>query len=160
MNEKGGHDPLVAFLKAVPYQKRDNAAARGTTFHDLAERILLGQTVEVPPEQVGMVESALAFMDDYKIEPTLVEAMVGSREHWYAGKADLFANGAIWDWKSGKRIYASTAFQLSAYANAEFTVDGDGKEQPVPACDAAYGVHIREGRLRRSPAAVRPGRVR
>lgn len=144
MAEKGGRDPLLAFLKAVPYQKRDNAAARGTTFHDLAERILLGQEVEVPPEQVGMVESALRFMDDYSIEPTLVEAMVASREHWYAGKADLFANGAAWDWKSGKRIYASTAFQLSAYAGAEFTVDADGKEQPVPECDRAYGVHIRD----------------
>jgi hypothetical protein len=144
MNQHGGHDPLVAFLKAIPNQRRDDAAARGTKFHDFAERILLGETVEVPPEQVGMVESALAFLDDYKIEPTLVEAVVGSREHQYAGKADLFANKAIWDWKSGKRIYPSTVFQLAAYAGAEFYVDADGKEQPIPECEAAYGVHIRE----------------
>jgi len=144
MSEYGGHDPLVAFLKAIPNQRRDTAATRGTTFHDFAERILLGEEVEVPPEQVGMVESALTFLEDYKIEAPLVEAVVGSRAHQYAGKADMFANGAIWDWKSGKRIYPSTVFQLAAYAGAEFYIDADGKEQPLPECEAAYGVHIRE----------------
>lgn len=145
MNEYGGRGPLLAFLKAIPNQRRDDAASRGTTFHDFAERILLGEEVEVPPDQVGMVESALAFLEDYKIEPTaVVEAIVGSRTHQYAGKADLFANGAIWDWKSGKKIYPSTVFQLAAYAGADFMLDADGKEQPVPECGAAYGIHIRE----------------
>jgi hypothetical protein len=144
MREHGGHDPLVAFLKAIPNQRRDTAGQRGTTFHDLAERILLGQSVEVPAEQVGLVESAIAFLEDYKIELPIVERVIGSREHQYAGKADLFANGAIWDWKTGKAIYASAAFQLNAYAGGEFMVGEDGKEHPVPECEAAYGVHIRE----------------
>ena len=139
-----GREPMVAALKAMPWQKRDEAAARGTTFHALAEQILLGHVVQVPPEQVGLVESALAFMDAYKIDPTLVEVAVGSREHKYAGTADLIANGAIWDWKSGKRIYPSVPFQLSAYAGAEFVVGADGYERPMPPIEASYGVHIRE----------------
>ena len=139
-----GREPMVAALKGIPWTRRDEAAARGTTFHALAEQILLGHMVEVPPEQVGLVESALAFMDAYKIDPTLVEVVVGSREHRYAGTADLIANGAIWDWKSGKRIYASVPFQLSAYAGAEFYLDADDAEQPMPEIRESYGVHIRE----------------
>ena len=138
-----GRAPMVGMLKEVPWQKRDDAALRGTTFHDLAERIANGEEVDVPEAQIPLVESALAFMEDYDIEPVLVEAVVGSREHRYAGKVDLIANDAIWDWKSGKRIYASTAFQLAGYAFAEFHGEG-GNEQPVPPVKAAYGVHIRE----------------
>ena len=137
-----GRAPMVASLKEVPWQKRDDAAARGTTFHDFAERIARGEEVDVPDSQVPLVESALAFMEDYDIEPVLIEAVVGSREHRYAGKLDLIANDAIWDWKSGKRIYASTAFQLAAYAFAEFYGEA-GDEHPMPPVSAAYGVHIR-----------------
>ena len=138
-----GRAPMVGALKEVPWQKRDDAALRGTTFHDLAERIALGEEVDVPEAQVPLVEAALAFMEDYDITPTLVEAVVGSREHRYAGKVDLFANDAIWDWKSGKRIYPATAFQLAGYAGAEFYGEG-GEEHPLPTVNAAYGVHISE----------------
>ena len=137
-----GRAPMVAMLKEVPWQRRDDAADRGTSFHDYAERIARGEEVDVPEPMVPLVESALAFMEDYDITPTLLEVAVGSREHLYAGKADLFANDAIWDWKSGKRIYASAAFQLNAYAFAEFYGE-NGDEHPIPEVNAAYGVHIR-----------------
>ncbi len=150
MNEKGGHAPVVQFLKAMPWAKRDTAGARGTTFHDFAERILLGEEVQVPPEQVGMVESALAFMDDWAIKPVLVEAAVASREHKWAGKLDLVADHnrgprAIFDWKSGKRIYTSAAYQLNAYGHAEFSGEA-GVEASIAdlGIEAAYGVHIRD----------------
>ena len=140
-----GRGPMVGALKETPWQKRDDAAARGTTFHDFAEQIALGNEVEVPDEQVPLVESALAFMEAYKIEPVAVEQIVASREHKYAGKFDLIADStlgrAIFDWKSGKRIYASTAFQCAAYALAEFM--GEDEEVPVPEVEAAFGVHIR-----------------
>jgi len=141
-----GRGPMVAALKETPWQRRDDAAARGTTFHDFAERIAKGEEVDVPDEQVGLVESCLAFMDEFSIgDDAIAEVCVGSREHRYAGKVDLIANGAIWDYKSGKRIYATTAYQLSAYANAEFMCDGDGgPESPLPEIREAYGVHIRE----------------
>ena len=137
-----GRGPMVAALKEVPWQKRDDAATRGTTFHDLAEKIARGEEVDVPEPLVPLVEHALQFMDDYDIEPQLIEACVGSREHQYAGKLDLIANDAIWDWKSGKRIYPTFAFQLAAYAFAEFHGE-NGNEQPLPPVNAAYGVHIR-----------------
>jgi hypothetical protein len=141
-----GRGPMVAALKETPWQRRDDSAARGTTFHEFAERIVRGEEVDVPDEQVGLVESCLKFLDDYGIgDDALAEVCVGSREHRYAGKVDLFANDSIWDYKSGKRIYASTAFQLNAYGHAEFTCDGQGgPESQLPKVGAAYGVHIRE----------------
>jgi hypothetical protein len=138
-----GRGPMVAALKETPWQKTKNAQDRGTTFHDFAERILNGEEVDVPVEQEPLVESALAFMEDYNIEPVLVEAAVGHRASRYAGKLDLIANDSIWDWKSGKRIYPTTALQLAAYAFAEFYGE-NGDEHPLPEVHAAYGVHIRE----------------
>lgn len=144
-----GRGPMVAALKATPWEKRDRAADRGTAFHEYAERILNGEQVDVPDEQVPLVESALAFMQAWQIRPVLTEAAVGSREHWYAGTLDLVADHnrgprAIFDWKSGKRIYASAAFQLNAYGHAEFHGTG-GVEHPMAdlGIEAAYGVHIR-----------------
>lgn len=142
-----GRNPMVYALKELPWARRDEAAARGTEFHEYAERIVNGEEVDVPEAQVGMVRSALAFLEDYAIQPVLVEAAVGSREHLYAGKLDLIADSnrgrAIWDWKSGKAIYPRFALQLNAYAFAEFHGEG-GDEAPLPECEAAYGVHIRE----------------
>lgn len=154
-----GRGPMVAALKEIPWQRRDDAADDGTKFHDFAERLMLGEDVDVPDRHVGKVEAALAFMDDYKVEPLAVEACVASREHRYAGKVDLFANSTlgrcIFDWKSGKRIYASTAYQLSAYANAEFMGE-NGEESPVPVVEAAYGVHIRDDGYDVYPLAFGP----
>lgn len=140
-----GRGPMVAALKETPWQRTKDAGDRGTNFHDYAERIANGEEVDVPDDMVPLVENALRFMEDYKIEPVLVEACVGSREHRYAGKLDLIADSSlgrcIFDWKSGKRIYPTFALQLAAYAFAEF--HGEGVEAPLPECEAAYGVHVR-----------------
>jgi hypothetical protein len=140
---------MVDALKGVPWERRDSAAARGTTLHDIADQIVRGQEVDVPDSLVPVVESAVRFMEDWHIEPILTETAVGSREHWYAGTLDLVADSnraprAIYDWKSGKAIYTGAAWQLNAYGHAEFH-GLDGHEHPVSelGIEAAYGVHIR-----------------
>ena len=141
MNEKGGRNAVVRFLKDLPWDKRDSAAKRGSVLHDYAENLLNGERVEVAAEHVPVMESALAFMEDWQIEPLLVEACVASRRHKWAGKLDLIAKYVhpetrhsgvgIFDWKSGKALYPEYAWQLNAYAHAEFTgLDGD--EKPLP----------------------------
>lgn len=143
-----GRAPMVAALKETPWQQSQDAANRGTTFHDLAERIIKGETVEPSPEQAPLVDSALSFLRDYRIRPVLTEVAVASREHQYAGKLDLVADStvgrAVWDWKSGKRIYPEASLQLNAYGHAEFHGE-DGDEHSIGALgiEAAYGVHIR-----------------
>lgn len=152
MAEHGGPGPLRAYLKEIPWQRRDDAGARGNVLHDHAEALLHGHEVDVAEQDAPVMESALEFMEDWHIEPLLIETPVASREHWYAGTLDLIAKyrhpvtgiegTAIWDWKSGKAIYPEYAMQLCAYAFAEFSgLNGD--ESPLPKTDASFGVHIR-----------------
>lgn len=149
-----GRGPMVGALKETPWQKRDDAADRGTRLHDHAENLLRGETVDVPDDLVPVIENALRFLEEWRIEPVLIEECVGSREHWYAGKLDLVARYrdprtggsgvGIFDWKSGKSIYASTAFQLVGYAFAEFHGQrGDETPMNTYGIDSAFGVHIR-----------------
>lgn len=145
-----GEAPMVAALKDVPWQQRDAAGNRGTEVHDLAERYLKGEKIEVPDEIAGHVEACAQFIEDWDIKPVLVEACVGSREHQYAGKLDLVADSAnaprsIFDWKTAKSgIYGETAFQLVGYGMAEFHGE-HGDEAPMAdlGIQESYGVHIR-----------------
>lgn len=147
-----GRGPMVQALKGIPWEKRDSAGRRGNVLHDYAESLLNGDEIDVAEEHVPVMEHALAFMEDWHIEPLLVEFPCASREHRWAGTGDLIAKYrrpdtgregvAIFDWKSGKGLYPEYAWQLNAYAHAEFYgVDGD--EHPLPACDDAFGVQIR-----------------
>lgn len=147
-----GERGMVAALKEVPWKRRDDAGARGTTIHDIAERLLLDEEVDVPDELVPVAENLLRFFDEWQIDPLLLEQPVASREHWYAGTFDLIARYkrpdtgavgvAIWDYKSGKAIYPECAMQLAAYAGAEF-YGLNGDERPIPTVDGAFGVHVR-----------------
>lgn len=160
-----GESGMVKALADVPWKKRDDAGARGTTLHDYAEALLRGDEVDVDDELVPVIEHALQFMEDWQIEPIATEVAVASREHWYAGTADLFANYtrpdtghmgvAIFDWKSGKALYPEYAWQLNAYAFAEFA-GLEGNEESLPACDAAFGVHIRSDGYDVAPFAFSP----
>lgn len=145
-----GDRAAIAALKEVPWQSRDDAAARGTEVHDLAERYLKGEEIHVPDAILGHVESCAQFISDWQIQPILIEETVGSRQHKYAGKLDLVADSkyaptAIFDWKTTKSgIYFETAFQLNAYAHADFYGE-DGNETPMNTVGIqdAYAVHIR-----------------
>lgn len=150
-----GRGPMIQALKGIPWAQRDQAGARGNILHEYAEELLHGREIDVAEEHVPVMESALAFMEDWHITPVLVETAVASREHQWAGTLDLLANytrpdtghqgTAIFDWKSGKALYPEYGWQMNAYAHAEFyngTVDG--VEGQVPACDAAFGVQIRD----------------
>lgn len=153
-----GRGPMVAALKETPWAERDAAARRGSEIHDLAERLVHGQDVEVPEEIEGHVRACAAFLDDYGIEPVLVEAVVGHRAHWWAGRLDLIARvhdgrTVLIDWKSSRSgIYGEAALQLSAYRSAEFYVcpvddhvthPGVYAEHPLPQVDECWGVHLR-----------------
>lgn len=142
---------MIAAVKIAHKTKRDTAGARGTDVHTFAERVLKGEEVEVPEALAGYVESAVAFMEDWRIEPLVIERPLASREHRYAGKCDLIARACashvgIFDFKTAASgIYGETALQQSAYANSEFYAAEDKTEHPIPelGIEAAYGVHLR-----------------
>lgn len=144
-----GRGPMVAALKETPWQRRDAAADRGSIVHAIAERIALGETVEVDDTVAGYVEAAVAFLDDWGVEPLVVERPIAHRAHWWAGTADLFGRlpdgrVVLADWKTADSgIWPETCLQLAAYRHGEFYVDPDGDEQPLPATDLVLGVHLR-----------------
>lgn len=144
----GGRGPAVAYLKELPWQKRDDAAIRGTDVHALAERLAHGEEVEVPEHLAGHVQGYVDWLDANQPEVLLTERPVASRQWRYAGTFDIIARmgGAVWllDVKTSSGVYGSTALQLTAYGNAEFYLAEDGTEQPLPAIER-YGVlHVTE----------------
>ena len=143
-----GRGPAVAALKAIPWQARDEAAVRGADVHSLAEELLHGREVDVPEHLVAYVDGYVRWLDEFDVTPVLTERQVASRAHWYAGTFDAIVDlgGERWllDWKTSKGVYGSTALQVAAYAGAEFYVDDDGAEQPVPQVDRLGVVHITE----------------
>lgn len=142
-----GRYPMVNALKGIPWEQRDVAAARGTEVHTYGEAIVHGVEVEVPEHLAGHVEGYARFLDQWNVEPILVEKKVANREHWYAGTFDLIAtvNGEPWllDLKTSKGIYGETALQIAAYRNAEFWQDDEGHEQPMPEVARVGALHVR-----------------
>lgn len=130
-------------LKAARFSQRDAAARRGTEVHRLAETLLQGQEVDVPDELAGHVDAYVKFLDEWQPRPVLVESVVGSRRWSYGGTLDMVVDlpdgrRMIADIKTSRSgIYPEAAYQLAAYANAEFYLDANDAEQPM----ADLGIH-------------------
>ena len=135
-------------LKRARYTELDEAARRGTEVHDLAEQLSHGQEIEVPEELQGHVDSAVAFLDDWQPETLLTETVVASKKHMYAGTFDLLCklpDGGIClvDYKTSRSgIFAETAIQLGAYANADLYLDGDDNERPMSDLGITHGMAV------------------
>lgn len=150
-----GRESVVGALKGVPWDKRDEAAARGTDIHDLAERIIHGEEVAVPEHLAGYVQGYVDWLDAWGVVMHATEMVVGRRPSQgvpgYAGTfdadvtmgaGDLAGKRGLLDWKTSKGVYGENGLQLAAYANADFYLDADGTEQPMPAYDFLGVVHI------------------
>jgi hypothetical protein len=144
--------PISERLKRIsgaPWADRDSAAVRGTRIHTLAEPLSRGERVDVPSELAGHVESCVRFLDEWDVRPVLIERPVFHRRWHYGGTVDLvadLADGQRWilDYKTSRSgVFGDTAVQLSAYRYAEFYLDDDGAEQPMPEVDAAGVVWLR-----------------
>lgn len=132
-----GRDSMVAALKAVPNQRRDNAAVRGTKIHGYAEQVIAGEDVQVPDELVAHVQNVVKFLDEWKVRPLISECTIGSYAWGYAGTLDLvgeLSDGrrVLFDYKTGASgIWPETALQLAAYRHADAYVAPDGTEVPL-----------------------------
>src|SRR6266511_4269547 len=102
-------------LYGARYAVKDAAANRGTQVHKLAERLVTGEAVPVPDHLAGHVASYVHFLDDFDVQPILVEATVWHPEHGYCGTLDLIAD----------------------------LLDPDDPEHDMPTVDATGVVHVR-----------------
>ncbi len=146
--------PPAARLKALQnarYADRDTAGNRGTQVHGLAERLVRGEAVDVPADVEGHVRSYVQFLDDFHVEPILIEGVVMSHRHGYAGTLDLVCDlPALGDdrWlldlkTSRSGVFGETALQLAGYRYADTYVDEIGAEQPMIPVNRCGAVHIR-----------------
>lgn len=146
-----GRYKMVAALKETPWETRDTAAVRGTEVHVLAEKLIKGEEVEIPPHLTGHVDGYVRYLDTFEPTPILTEKSCANRQHRYAGRFDLIAeiDGTVWmlDNKTSRAIYGDNALQVDAYRNAEFYVEDDDPdtEIPMPEGIERLGIlHIRE----------------
>lgn len=136
-------------LERARWEQTRQAAARGTDIHQLAVAFADTGEADVPDDLAGHVDAYLRFIEDWHPEEHLVEVPVFHRRARYGGTLDLIAtlaDGQSWllDWKtSASGIWPETAIQLAAYRYAEFWLDSDGTEHPMPEVDRAGAVWLR-----------------
>jgi len=163
-----GRGPMVAALKEIPWQKRDEAAVRGTDVHALAERVIRGEAVEVPEHLAGHVEGYARWVDLFQVEALRTETAIANRACWYAGTFDAivrFGAGpwagrvALVDWKTSSGVYGETGLQTAAYARAEFMAPTPDAETPLPTIDATGVLHITDSGAQFYPLAHNPEQI-
>lgn len=150
-------------LQGARYEEKDRAARRGIEVHRAGEKLLAGESVQVPEEIAGHVEAYARFIEEFKVEPVHVEFSCVSYKWGYAGTADLCAwlqlpehgrSLLLLDVKTSRSgIYGETALQLAGYRYADVWVI-DGKEvepEPVRFCT---GIHVRGDGYDLLPLAV------
>lgn len=144
-----GHEAAVQAMRRAHTEKRDAAAVQGTAVHHHAEILARSGEVDAPEELIPFLEGYADFLDAWQITPLLMERPVGNREHWYAGMFDLIATSPLLcggkpvqiDIKTSKSVHGETKLQTAAYARAEFYIDEDGEEQPMPVLAGGFVAH-------------------
>ncbi len=156
MLAKNQERSAVEHLKGARWRSTNKAADRGTIVHAAIEAYIAGKPwtkdeleaelreARIEPEMwksaAGMIAGVMEFLWDKEPEILWSEATVYSREHGYAGTADIIARMAmggaekrpvIIDIKTSKSVYDDTALQLAAYAYADFVGRADGSEDPL-----------------------------
>jgi hypothetical protein len=105
-----------------------------------------------PRTAQNMWRQFLGWVDQYRPEFVKSEFTVWSDTYNYAGSADWWAYfktdgggkaAALVDSKSGVRIYPDVALQLAALAKADFILNDDGTQEPMPQFERFGALHIR-----------------
>lgn len=160
---------------------RDTAATRGTSVHDalevLASKGTPPELADFPAEDRGYVKALCRWWIDHDPEPVLVEQIVASPTHRFAGKFDLVAEiqgmRHLIDLKTSKRVYDTHHLQIAAYRlalmecgwddvslGAVLRVGEDGEYEFVPAnaepqdFESVCALYETLKKVRRKPKAV------
>lgn len=160
-------------IKGGRYEKRDAAAAKGTTVHKLAERLIAGERVTIPDGVEGYVQACVDFLNAFDARAVHVEAVVYSESRRHVGTLDLIADvllpdmpeydhiargedgysRGLFDWKTTRSgIFGDVALQLSPYRFSEFLITAGGEVIDMPEVDFCAGIHLRpDGRFECKP---------
>jgi hypothetical protein len=151
-------------LEKGRYEDTDKAKQSGTDVHKFGERLLRGETVKVPAELQGFVDSYVRFMEEFDFHPVYIEQAVYSKQHVYAGRLDIegdiilpdlpeyddiprddqgFTRALIDAKKTKSGIFGETGLQLTGYRHADTMILDDGRHVDRDSVDATFGLHIR-----------------
>jgi hypothetical protein len=139
----------VAMAAGAANRLRDSRAERGRKVHDVADKLIEGNPVDVDdPEVMTRAEQVIDFLETWDADVLARECTVYHEIHKYAGTFDLVADlsdGSRWllDYKTGSGVYSDVALQLAAYRYASHLVWG-GNDVPMPDVDRCGVVWIRE----------------
>lgn len=140
----------IDYLKRSPDRNTRHAADVGTAAHGVFETLSLGLPMpHLTPELEPFARHFADYLD--KVQPTYLrmEDTVWSEEHRYAGSFDAFAEiDGVRTWVDNKTtrsgVHAEVALQLSAYAHADYLLDGETGEQILmPEGNRGLVVHVR-----------------
>lgn len=104
--------------------KTKKSAEEGTMVHEIAEKIFLGESPEIPELIKPAISAFVDFLEKKHVQtrPEFVERRIISDRHRYAGTADALAliNGrfGVLDIKTSQAIYRDYNLQTSAYMDA------------------------------------------
>lgn len=104
--------------------KTKKSAEEGTLVHEVVEKILLGESPEVPELIKPAISAFVDFLERKHVQtrPEFVERRIFNQEHRYAGTIDAMAlldgKFGILDIKTSQAIYRDYNLQTSAYMDA------------------------------------------
>lgn len=153
--------PVTERLERIRYGARDKtqaAALRGTQIHDLGQKLVHGEDVEVPDQHVGPAQAYARWLDRWQIEPIASETPLASVQHGYGGTADLWAKVgvrdgalALIDIKTGKGIYSEVGLQMAGYRFSDLIQPEKTVEIPTPEVELVYVAHVLPDDVRTVP---------
>lgn len=135
-------DQALEQARKRPDKVRDDAADYGTQAHIIIEKLLKGESPEIPEALAPMIQSFRRFLAETDLTVELSERMVYSATHRYAGTIDA-VGWRYWtyikpdgqldrypvrvaiDWKTSNGIWPEMALQVAAYARAWSEMTGE-----------------------------------
>jgi hypothetical protein len=148
----------VDLIKNAPWRTSGKAADEGSLVHGWIDRFIKGKQLvmnrafdaEVAAASITarrMWRSFGAFCDHYGPKWLDAEFTVWSDTHGYAGTMDWSARIGQWlvlgDTKTGKGVYPEVGLQIAAGAYADYIIEPDGTQRPIPAFDKFAVLHVR-----------------
>lgn len=146
-------EDAIQLLKGAHRRYTQKRMDIGSAVHTAIEAWMQTDDSDPPMVEADLlpyVSAGIQFLDDHVLKVLRVEATLYNDTLQYAGTTDLFVelkDGriAVADWKTGKGIWPEVAWQLTAYANAEWEAHqtpGGYVKRPIPQCDLAIAVHL------------------
>ncbi|MEK7478328.1 MAG: hypothetical protein AAB626_00190 [Patescibacteria group bacterium] len=102
----------------------ENSAKEGTLIHEVVEKIMVGDSVEIPENIKPAVDAFIDFFEktNIHVEKDMVEKRIFHPTHKYAGTIDALAlidgKFGVLDIKTSQSIYRDYNLQTSAYIEA------------------------------------------